>query len=135
MSDPSLVLQGAIVSLLRDDQAIIALAGTRVYDEVPDAPTFPYVTVGDGQVLGNDIEDCGEGSEVNLQVDVWSRAVGYPEVKRIAAAIRAALKAIPTLTGFNVSVVEFLQVRFLRDPDGKTRHAALQFRYLIRHQT
>ena len=54
-------------------------------------------------------------------------------VKGIAAAIRTALKTIPTLAGFVVDVVEFQQCQFLRDPDGKTRHAAIQFRYLISH--
>lgn len=133
MSDPSLLLQGAIVALLKGDVALTALVAQRVYDAVPSSPTFPYVTIGDGQVLGDDTEDCGDGSEINLQIDAWSRAVGYPEVKQIAAAIRAALKNYPTLSGFQVSVVEFLQTQFLRDPDGLTRHAAIQFRYLITH--
>lgn len=137
MSDPSLLLQGAIVTALKADTAIRALCGappaTRIYDAVPPAPTFPYVSVGDGQVLGDDTEDCGDGSEVNIQVDAWSRAVGYPEVKQIAAAVRSALKAIPMLSGFTVSVVEFQQCQYLRDPDGLTRHAAIQFRYLITH--
>lgn len=131
MSDPSLVLQGAVVALLK--VAMPPVVGGRVFDAVPPSPGFPYVSVGDGQVLGDDTEDCGDGSEVNLQVDAWSRAVGYPEVKTIAAAIRTALKTIPTLTGFVVSVVEFQQCVYLRDPDGLTRHAALQFRYLITH--
>lgn len=141
MSDPSLALQGAIVATLKGNGALPPVVAARVYDEVPaekervdkTGAAFPYVTVGDGQVLGDDTEDCGDGSEVFVQIDAWSRAVGYPEVKAIAAAIRTALKALPTLSGFDVSVVEFQQCQFLRDPDGKTRHAALQFRYLITH--
>lgn len=133
MSDPSLALQEKIVALLKTHAPLAAEVGARVYDEPPTAPQFPYVTVGDGDVLGDDTEDCGDGSEVTLQVDAWSRGPGYPEVKRIAAAIRAALKTAPVLTGFEVSVVEFVRAAFLRDPDGMTRHAALQFRYLITH--
>lgn len=137
MSDPSLALQGAIVSALKNDATLSTLLAQRVYDAVPPVPTFPYISVGDGQVLGDDTEDCGDGSEVHLQIDAWSRAVGYPEVKQIAAAIRSALKTtpitVPTLSGFTVSVVEYVQTQFLRDPDGLTRHAAITFRYLIRH--
>lgn len=139
MSDPSLALQGAIVAALQGAVAVTSLVGDRIYDQVPrpvppaTGPTFPYITVGDGQVLGDDTEDCGDGSEVVLQIDAWSRAIGYPQVKQIAAAIRSALKIVPTLSGFDVSVVEYVQTQFLRDPDGLTRHAALTFRYLIVH--
>jgi len=138
MSDPSLALQGAIITMLKNDPGVAALIGARVYDEVP-APvppatvTFPYITIGPCHVLGNDTEDCGDGSEVNQQIDVWTRLVGDPEAKRIAAAVRTALKSYPTLAGFDVSVVEFVDEQFLRDPDGKTRHAAMTFRYLITH--
>lgn len=137
MSDPSLALQGAIVTLLKAAAGVTSLVGQRIYDEPPaaDGLVFPYITIGDGQTIGDDTEDCGDGSEVNLQIDAWSRAVGYPEVKQIESAVRTALKTYPTLTGFTVSVVEFLQAQFLRDPDGKTRHAAMQFRYLITHTT
>lgn len=133
MSDPSLALQGAVVAALKGNATLTALVGQRIYDSVPPAPVFPYVSLGDGQVLGDDTEDCGDGSEIHLQIDAWSRAVGYPEVKNIAEAIRSTLKVIPTLAGFTVSVVEFVQKQDLRDTDGLTRHAAITFRYLITH--
>jgi hypothetical protein len=133
MSDPSLLLQGAVFAALRANGALPAVVAGRIYDEVPPVPTFPYVTVGDGQIIGDDTEDCGDGSEIFIQVDAWSRAVGYPEVKSIAAAIRTALKIPIALSGFEVSVIQFQQCQYLRDPDGKTRHAAIQFRYLITH--
>ena len=51
MSDASLVLQGAVVTLLKSTAAVAAIVGARVYDSVPESPTFPYITVGDDQVL------------------------------------------------------------------------------------
>jgi hypothetical protein len=52
----------------------------------------------------------------------------------MAAAIRGALKATPlVLTGFVVTVTEYVQTIFLRDPDGLTRHARVEFRFLITH--
>lgn len=133
MSDPSLPLQGAIVAALKASAPLQALLSTRVYDEPPSLPTFPYISYGEGHVVGDDTEDCGDGSEVFVQLHAWSRAVGFPEVKMIAEGIRGALKAPPALSGFQVSVVEYVQTQFLRDPDGKTRHAMVEFRYLINH--
>ncbi len=131
MSDPALALQGAIYALLNDPSPPLV---SRVYDNVPPEPVFPYVTIGECQVLGDDTEDCGDGSEIFVQIHAWSRAVGYPEVKRLAAAIRTTLRrATYAITGFTVSVVEFQQTRYLRDPDGKTSHAVVEFRYLITH--
>lgn len=130
MSDPSLALQGWVYDRLADGSPPIA---AQVYDNVPPEPVFPYITIGDSQVLGDDTEDCGDGSEVFIRVHCWSRAVGYPEVKALAAAVRTALKVIPVLADFTVAVAEYLQTQFLRDPDGKTRHAVVEFRYLITH--
>lgn len=129
MSDPSLALQGGIVALLKSGGGV----GTadRVYDEVPPTPVFPYISIGDDQVVGDD-NDCSEISEVFCRIHVWSRAVGYPETKQIASAVRARLRATPpTVSGFTVDVVEFQQIQFLRDEDGKTRHAVVEYRFLI----
>lgn len=134
MSDPSLVLQDAIITALRANGALPSVVANRVYDDVPTLPSFPYVNAGEVQVLGDDTEDCGDGSEVIARIHAWSRKPGFVETKQIAEAIRTTLRALdPALTGFTVSVVEFVQTQFLRDPDGQTRHAVVEFRYLIRH--
>lgn len=131
MSDPAYALQVVIFGLLNDPSPPLV---PRVYDSVPPNPVFPYVTIGECQVLGDDTEDCGDGSEVFVQIHAWSRAVGFPEVKHLAAAIRTTLRrATYSLSGFDVTVAEYQQTRFLRDPDGKTSHAVVEFRYLITH--
>lgn len=130
MSDPSYALQVAIVSALK----AAAIVDGRVYDQVKAGPTFPYVTVGEGDTVGDD-NDCGDASEVNTSVHVWSRAVGLPEAKQIAGEVRTALKAATyVLEGFRVVSVEFVTTRFLRDRDGETSHAVVEFRYLVDHQ-
>lgn len=129
MSDPSLALQAAIVTVLKD----AGVAGGRVYDPIPDLPTFPYVTVGDDQVVGDD-DECGDNSEVFVRIHGWSRTQGYPEVKALAALIRSTIRAATfTLSGFTTVVVEFQQTQFLQDPDGLTRHSVTEFRFLITH--
>lgn len=127
----SLELQKAVVARLKGDAGVTALVGQRVYDQPPTAPAFPYVSLGPDQTLP-DRADCYEGSEVTFQVDAWSRAVGFPEVKRIAEAARAALAdAALTLTGFRLVDIAFVEGRTFRDPDGLTSHSALNFRALV----
>lgn len=128
MSDPSLEVQGAIVAALKAAD----VAGDRIYDTVPDGVVFPYVTVGEGDTVGTD-NSCWAASEVTIQVHVWSRAVGFPECKTIAAAVRGALSQPLTLATHRNMSAEFVVARFLRDPDGITRHAAIEFRYLVDH--
>lgn len=135
MSDPSYALQIALMAALKVDDVLPAAVGGRVYDSVPPSATFPYVTLGDGQVLP-DKAGCIDGVEVSLQVDVWSRAVGYGEAKQIGAAIVAALDDQSlAVDGFNVTVFELEAVRYLRDPDGRTRHGAITFRGLLESST
>jgi hypothetical protein len=127
MSDPSLELQAALVAALK----AIPIADGRIYDAVPTSATFPYVSLGDCQVLP-DKADCLDGVEVYPQIDVWSRSVGYPEVKTITKAVLAALDDQPiSVDGFNVVVFEVQDVRYLRDPDGLSRHAAITFHGIL----
>lgn len=132
MADPSLDLQGAIVAALKADGAVTALVGQRIFDDVPaaQAGSFPRITYGSDQVLSDDA-DCVTGFEVFIQIDVWSRIVGQPEMKRIAGAVRAALHNVElTLAEHSLIVLEHQQTRYLRDPDGLTKHAAVEFRAL-----
>ena len=136
-TDPSLALQAAFVAAIK---ALNTEAGARVYDRVPKSNgtiasgTFPYVALGTGSVLNNQA-DCYDGSDVSLTVHVWSRAVGWPEAKRIADAIRTGLNnAELTLTGHTLELLTLDRVDYLNDPDGLTSHAALTFRALTQPQ-
>lgn len=129
MSDPSLELQDAIINALKGNSPPIV--GGRVYDQPPTSPQFPYVTLGDCQVLPDKAE-CIDGVEVYPQIDAWSRAVGYPEVKGIARQILAALDDVElVVTGFKTIVFEFQSVQYLKDPDGLSRHAAITFHGIL----
>jgi hypothetical protein len=129
--DPSLALQGALVAALKAGAGVGV--GTRVYDVVPSPATFPYIRVGDDQTVGDDV-DCAELSEVTTRIHVWSRAVGYPEAKTIAGAVRSLLRSTSlTLTGFTVNECCHEQTQYLEDPDGLSRHAVIEFTFLIQH--
>lgn len=128
MPDPSLALQKAVVTKLR-------LIHDNVFDRVPEDNPFPRITIGEGQVLP-DNSDCRRGSEVTLQVDVWSRAVGFPEAKDLASQVRDALDdARLQLDGHLLDLIEFDNSQVLRDPDGITSHIALTFRALTQPNT
>jgi hypothetical protein len=131
MSDPSLPLQASVVAALKGDSGVAALVGDRVYDQAPAAASFPYISLGDTQVLP-DKADCIDGTEIFTVLDAWSRKEGFPEVKRIGAAIVSALddQAL-SVTGYALVVFELESIRYLHDPDGLTRHAVLTFRSLL----
>lgn len=127
MSDPSLELQGAIISALK---AAATPAGANVFDVVPDRNPFPRITVGGGQSVPVD-EDCYEGTESTIQIDAWSREVGYPQVKQIASAVRGRLhNGTLALTGHTLELMKIETITYERDPDGLTSRARIQLRAL-----
>ena len=131
MSDPALGLQGALVVRLKASSALAAIIGDRVYDLPPKGPQYPYLTLGEDQVIGDDA-DCYDGSEVYLTLHAWSRAVGFPEVKRIVAAMRDALHLAPlAISDHRLVELRYQDARYLRDPDGLTSHAVITFRALL----
>jgi hypothetical protein len=131
LTSPSLELQGAIVVRLKAFAALTALIGTRVYDQVPSNPTFPYVSWGPDQSISEDA-DCITGFEVSIQVDAWSRTVGLSEVKRIAEAVRAALHDYDLPLADNALVsIRHTSTQNLKDPDGLTNHSVIEFTALV----
>lgn len=127
MASPSLELQGAIVARLKAWAGLSGTVNGRVYDAVPAGAAFPYITVGEGDETSDDA-DCIDGFEISLDIDIWSRANGYPEARRISDEVRKAIKSADLILPTN-ALVDFRhrQTRFLRDPDGLTSHAVMTF--------
>lgn len=127
MASPDLELQGAIVSRLKADATLATLIGSRVYDQPPDGASFPYFTIGEAQFLRDDAT-CISGGQVYLTMHAWSRAVGFPEVRRIADAVVESLHLAPiTLPTNHLISIMHRQTRTFRDPDGLTSHAVIEF--------
>jgi len=131
VTSPTLELQKAIHDRLVSFGPLAALVADRVLD-LPDASTpFPYVTFGASDDVSDDAE-CIEVAEVTFQIDAWSTDPGYPEVRQIANAIRAALRDFePTLPVNALVELRHRQTRFLRERDGIISHAALTFEATI----
>jgi hypothetical protein len=129
MADPTQLLHKAIIAALETAPAV---ASGRIYGRVQPNATFPYVSLGPIDTVGDD-NSCFDSSECNVQVNVWSNHKDMREVEEIAGLVRTRLKTEPTLTGFHVPVVEYVTTRYLDDPQQELRRAALEFRYLIDH--
>lgn len=134
MSEPSLALQRGIYATLTAATEVTALVGSRVFDQVAPNPTFPYIRIGNDQVLASDTPDClPDCVEVYAQVDVYSRQQGKTEAKAVAGAIVRALDEDSIVLESGYALQSFLHndTRYLDDPDGLSTHAVLMFHALI----
>jgi hypothetical protein len=139
-ADPALDLQAAIVPLLRADAALTSLIAGRVYDDVEPTAEFPYVSIGQATATTDDTDDCMVAYEVALVIDVWARGSGNgagfvaarPQMQGIAGTLRQALHAAElTMESHRLQQIRHEETLYLRDPDGKTAHAAMTFRALV----
>jgi len=84
-------LQKAVHAALVADAALTTLVGTRLFDRPPADAAFPFVTLGDTEIVPD-----GAGSEGaaihRLSFSVWSRAKGRRETKEIMSALDAVLQ-------------------------------------------
>jgi hypothetical protein len=131
LSDPTLDLQAAVVALILDNPDAAAIVADRVYDKIPNSPTFPYVSLGEFQVL----PELGEGTnavKVSMTLHTWDRFKSSVGTKSVARAIVAALHDQPiAISNGKVQSCLLDSSRVLPDPDGLTSHGVLIFEVLI----
>lgn len=129
MTASCLALQQAVVAALTADSGVLAaLGGPRVYDDTPQPPTFPYVTIGQTTVRASD-GDLSAADEHIFTLHVWSRAKGRREALAITGEIcRVLHDQSLTLTGHRLVNLrhDFSEAR--RDRDGDTIHGIARFR-------
>lgn len=119
-------LQRYLYAKLRTVSEVIVLAGSRVYDRVPESRVFPYISFGSSDIV-DDSAECIEAETHTIQLDVWSRAVGKGECKNLVDGIKKALQRDEPVIADN-AIVE-MEVRFTQvvpDPDGLTTHGIIQ---------
>jgi len=131
MSFPDWDLQKAIYAAL----VAAEVCGGRVYDRISKDAAFPYVTIGDSQVLddGALFDTCIGGWEAFHDIHIWSRpeSGSKRELKEIAADVITSVAGITAVEGFVLVVAQVQSSRSFRDPDGMTEHGVLTFRFLI----
>lgn len=107
-------VQRALVTAMRADATLVALVADRVFDDVPVSAVHPYISLGpeDWQVL--DL-DCANAEDGVVQIDIWSRAPGRVECRRITDRVAALFQnADLTLTApWGIAVLRVLSKRVL----------------------
>lgn len=109
---------------------LTAIVGNRVFDRPTQGVTFPYVQLGESQVLPFEAQ-CVVGVEVFLTIHAWARdGWAGDQVRDMCAAVYGALHAQSFSLGpvHRLQLIEHQSTRVLRDPDGITRHGIIDFR-------
>lgn len=126
-------LQKLLFTTLTGNASIMALAGG-VYDRVPTDPykgKTAYVSFGPSDVV-EDGADCIFSGEHTIQLDVWSKAVGQVEAKRLVFLIYKALhEQSLALTENALAEIRVDFRRVFADPDGVTSHGIATVTALI----
>jgi hypothetical protein len=129
MSSSSWALQQSIFATLIANAALTSLlGGARVYDDVPQASPFPYLTF--GHSLVRDWSTGSEdGSEHVVTLHVWSQGKGKKEAHEIMGAVRTALhdQAL-TLAGHRLINLRHELSEARRESDGDTTHGIVRYR-------
>lgn len=130
----------------------IAAVGPRVYDDPPQNVVFPWLEIGDRQVIPDDatsnvtLGGSDDGVEDYFDLHVWSRgsppAPGKPakksgkqECNEIIDALHGLLhQQTLTITGRTSALMWITNVRVLLDPDGMTRHGVVSLKIIHRTQ-
>lgn len=135
MASAGLALQRAIYAALSADAALTALLGPgRVFDDVPQATGYPYVSFGltSERDWSTGTED---GAEHVITLNVWSKAAGRKQARGIAEAMRTALhdRALAVAGQRLVNLRhEFSEIR--RDADGETYRGIVRYRAVTEPQ-
>ena len=124
-------LQKAIIQTLSNDADVKEIVDGRVFDSVPREAEFPYVSLGP-MTSETTLADCLELDNISVQIDVWSRDISSKEMRELANAVRQALTKSELALEKN-GLVLFIHesTRELRDPDGLTSHAAVNFEAVV----
>ena len=142
--EPIYELRLAALNKLRQSSALTAIVGTKIYDRVPEKQvsgqlvpdvTSPYISLGPATAISDDA-DCIDGLEVTFQIDGWSWGSGlaYSSVQasQIAGEIRKALHDVELELSANALVsIRHEMTRILRESDGITNHAVVQFTAVV----
>lgn len=122
-------LQKAVFQALRDDSELTTLlGGQKIYDDVPQDTSFPYIAFGRTSQRDWSTGTDG-GTEHSLTLHIWSRAAGRRQVFKIISRTRALLHDQPlAMTNHNLINMRFEFSEARRDNAGENFHGLIRFR-------
>lgn len=120
--------------------ALTGLCGDRIYDGPPQTVDFPWIEIGDRQIIPDDTTSwsVAGGSDAGVSdffdLHVWSRAyAGKKEVEDIVDDVHSRLhEASLAVVGRASALAWVRSVRILRDPDGITNHGLISLEVVHR---
>lgn len=129
-----LALQTKIFDLLRADATLQGLLGgatPRIYDWIPDNPTYPLVAVGD--IVCVDFgTHTSSGFEATLSIHVFTQSAGRKDALTIMARVYQLLHEVDlAVTNFPTLSCREASREVIREEDGKTHHGICRYRILI----
>lgn len=106
-------LQEAVFSQLKADETLLNKL-TGVFDQVPEATQFPYLTFGDTSVSPASLKDCF-GSKVNFNISLWSDEQSQMQVKELMADVDAILnRANLQIFGYDLMSLQLVSADVIR---------------------
>ena len=129
-------IQKLLLDTLKADAGLMALVNG-VYDSPPvdtvrfAKPKEAFISFGPVDVV-DDFAECIDGETHTVQIDVWSRTVGYIGCKRIVDTVKAILNRADLALATNALVeVKVPLARVFRDPDGVTSHGVVSVELMV----
>lgn len=133
MSDSYKPLLKGIIAALLADGTISGIVGARVYSDVPQNDTFPYVIV--SIQSGPFDTKTSVGMTHTVQVSCFSREDSPSQAGDLCAAVYSALNRNEggiTLDSGNLTRLNFSGVGFVgKEPDGVTWQGTRQFEAIV----
>ena len=100
-------------TIMRADADVLAAVGTRIGVEVPQLPTFPYVTI---KGIGTNQDGVLDFNNGLAQVTVWD--TDYTRCEETAMTIRYALQRYKgRVDGIRVEGITFVNEMDIKDPE------------------
>lgn len=126
----ALAVQKALRAALINEASITMLVGDRLYDAPPEAPAFPFMTVGDIQTQPGDSK-TGRGMEHVVIVNTWSRT-SRVECRTVMEHIYDRLhdQTLPLDDGYRMDV-HLISESTLIEPDKQTFRGMARYRVCV----
>ncbi|WOC15218.1 DUF3168 domain-containing protein [Pseudochrobactrum sp. MP213Fo] len=94
MTGAALALQKAILAWLQAAPLLAEKLGRQgIYDHVPPAAQFPYISFGHSQVYAWDT-DSGKGEEHSIVLHIWARSNGRKQVLQLMVMVEELMEAL-----------------------------------------
>jgi len=128
MTDTYLTVLSAVIARLKADSTVTGLVSSRIYSDVVDNPTFPFIRV---EIQSQDYSTKDyAGMEHTVQISSFSRQTSPEQAGQIRAAVYNLFnRQENALSAAGISNILFNGVSLIfKEADGKTWNSTIQFR-------